>query len=80
MLLIFLTSGTKDFVIEIANSAYGLWTKVTEGTLPDPRGDANKPVEKIAYRVSGSYKGQFIRFRCMSWWGYYCALQYITWN
>ena len=63
----------------MADSAVGPWTTIASGTFPDPRpvGKKGNVVEKTVIRMREEFVGRYVRYKCTSWYGHSCALQYI---
>ena len=68
-------SGTKNYNLKIGDTATGPWHMIAEGQLHDPRQSSS--VEKTEIVIASPRGGRFVRFRCTSWWGNGCALQYL---
>ena len=48
------------------------------GKLQDPRpGTPGTPVDKTEIVLQSPRSGHFVQYRCTTWWGDGCALQYI---
>ena len=71
--------GSKDFDVSMGESAVGPWTTIASGTFPDPRpaGKKGDVVEKTVIRIKEEFIGRYVRYKCTSWYGEACALQYI---
>ena len=66
------SSGSKDYVIEVGDSAVGPWTKIAEGQM-----EASKPFPLIEITLGHPHSGRFVQYRCVTWWSNYCGLQFI---
>ena len=66
-------SGVRGFIIEMGDSQDGPWTKVVEGEFSDP--SQNESITE--FPLSEPQTGQFVNFRCVSWYRKGCLLQYI---
>ena len=69
---LFCSSGSKDYVVEVGDSAVGPWTKIAEGQM-----EASKPFPLIEITFGHPYSGRFVQYRCVTWWSNYCGLQFI---
>ena len=63
----------------MADSEGGPWTPIAAGTFPDPRpaGRNGDVVERTVVRLREAVAGRYVRYRCTSWYGEACVLQYI---
>ena len=66
------SSGSKDYVVEVGDSAVGPWTKIAEGQM-----EASKPFPRIEITLGHPHSGRFVQYRCVTWWSNYCGLQFI---
>ena len=66
------SSGSKDYVVEVGDSAVGPWTKIAEGQM-----EASKPFPRIEITLGRPHSGRFVQYRCVTWWSNYCGLQFI---
>ena len=65
--------GSKNFAVEIGDTAQGPWTKIAEGQLSNP--DKDPPLKKISLEKPAT--GRFVQYRCINGYDGYCGLQYI---
>ena len=63
----------------MADSEGGPWTPIAAGTFPDPRpaGRNGDVVERTVVRLREAVTGRYVRYRCTSWYGEACVLQYV---
>ena len=57
----------------MGESANGPWTKIVEGEFLDP----SQEEDIMEFPLIKPQTGQFVSFRCVSWYGWGCLLQYI---
>ena len=65
--------GVKGFIVEMSDSTDGPWTKIVEGEFSDP----SREEDITEFPLREPQTGQFVNFRCVSWYRQGCLLQYI---
>ena len=71
-------SRTKDFRLEIGDTAVGPWEEIAEDQLPRASyndGYDTVPIKEIYFDKPN--KGRFLQFRCITFYDSNCGLQYI---
>ena len=50
------------------------------GTLPDPRGKTCDAIPIVEFQLGSPYRGRFLKFTAINYYGIFSALQYIAWE
>ena len=73
------STGSKGLKIMIGNSNTGPWMEFDSGELenPIPYGTAGDIIPMIEFKGNSMMQGRYVKYECLTWYGYGCSLQYI---
>ena len=77
--LIIVCSGTKDYIVSVSDTENGPWHTIQNGTFEDPRlEEPYKNAEGAETFQIDPVMARYVKYDCVTHYGYRCALQYIA--